>query len=74
MSVKKKFTAIKNHITDVIVANSNIFTKYFVLFAAIFLVVLTVLGSSLFILVNNYIANERTNLLKNNTSSISNTV
>lgn len=74
MSFKKKILKSKKHITEFIVANSNIFTKYFVLFAAIFLVVLTVLGSSLFILVNNYIANERTKLLRNNTSSISNTV
>ncbi len=74
MSVKNKLIAVKNYIAEVIVANTNIFTKYFVLFAAIFLVVLTVLGSSLFLLVNNYMANERANLLKNNTASISNTV
>lgn len=74
MAIKNKLRALKNRISDIIFANSNIFTKYFVLFAAIFLVVLTVLGSSLFILVNNYIAGERTELLKNNTSSLSNTV
>lgn len=74
MWVKRKIHSVKNRIMGIIAENSNIFTKYFVLFAAIFLIVLTVLGSSLFILVNNYIANERTKLLKNNTASISNTV
>lgn len=53
---------------------SNIFVKYFLLFAAIFLIVLTVLGSSLMILVNAYSQNEKTKLLKENAQSVSGTV
>lgn len=74
MSIKNKHNSLKDQISKIVLANSNIFTKYFLLFAAIFLIVLTVLGSSLFILVSNYTANERTKLLRNNTESISNTV
>lgn len=74
MSIKSQLEALKNRTSRIILANSNIFTKYFLLFAAIFIIVFTVLGSSLFILVNNYTANERTKLLKNNTASVSNTV
>ena len=53
---------------------NNIFAKYFILFAAIFLVVLTILGTSLIILVNVYTQNENTKLLKENTRSISESV
>ena len=52
----------------------NIFTKYFLTFAAIFLTVLVVLGISLVLLVNNYTVNTRTDLLKENINSIANTV
>ena len=68
MSIKNKLDALKNRTSKIILANSNIFTKYFLLFAAIFIIVFTVLGSSLFILVNNYTADERTQLLKSNTA------
>ncbi len=74
MSIKNKLDALKNRTSKIILANSNIFTKYFLLFAAIFIIVFTVLGSSLFILVNNYTADERTQLLKSNTASVSSTV
>ena len=74
MFIKNKLESLKNRTSKLILANSNIFTKYFLLFAAIFIIVFTVLGSSLFILVNNYTADERTQLLKNNTASVSNTV
>lgn len=53
---------------------SNIFAKYFLLFAAIFLVVLTILGSTLIILVNAYSQNEKTKLLKENVQSVAGTV
>ncbi len=53
---------------------TNIFTKYFLLFACIITIVFTILGSSLFILVNNYSSDERTRLLKENVSSIANTI
>ena len=43
---------------------SNNFAKYFLLFATIFLVTLTVLGTALTLMVNAYSQNERTNLLK----------
>ncbi|MDE6723015.1 MAG: HAMP domain-containing histidine kinase [Eubacterium sp.] len=74
MAVIDKLKSLKNRASGIILANSNIFTKYFLLFAAIFIIVFAVLGSSLFIIVNNYTANERTKLLKNNTASVSNTV
>lgn len=53
---------------------SNIFAKYFLLFAAIFLVTLTVLGTALTLMVNAYSQNERTNLLKENVQSVSGTI
>lgn len=53
---------------------NNIFAKYFILFAAIFLVVLTILGASLIILVNAYTQNENTKLLKDNAQSIADSV
>ena len=74
MFIKDKFCAAKRNITDYLFMNTNIFAKYFILFAVIFLIVLTVLGSSLFIIVNNYTANERTKLLRTNTSSLAGTV
>lgn len=53
---------------------SNIFAKYFLLFATIFLVTLTVLGTALTLMVNAYSQNERTNLLKENVQSVSGTI
>lgn len=67
LTLKNAFKGFSKHKT-------NIFTKYFLLFAIIFLVVFTVLGTSLFLLVNNYSTGERTRLLKENVSSISNTI
>lgn len=52
----------------------NIFAKYFITFAAILLTVLVALGLSLILLVNNYTVNERTSILRENVSSIANTV
>lgn len=53
---------------------SNIFAKYFLLFAAIFLVTLTILGTASMILVNAYSQNEKTKLLKENVQNVSGTV
>ncbi len=53
---------------------SNIFFSYFVMFAMIFLVTFAVLGSSLIILVNRYSIDEKTNLLKENTQAIAQSV
>lgn len=53
---------------------NNIFAKYFILFATIFLVVLSMLGTTLTLLVNAYTQNENTKLLKGNVNSIANTV
>ena len=53
---------------------NNIFAKYFILFATIFLGVLGVLGFTLTILVNAYTQNENTKLLKENVNSIVNSV
>lgn len=52
----------------------NIFTKYFLTFAAIFLTVLIVLGTALMLFVNHYEVDENTALLKSNVSSIASTV
>lgn len=53
---------------------NNIFAKYFILFATIFLVMLGILGTSLVLLVNAYTQNENTKLLKENVNQIANTV
>jgi len=50
---------------------SNIFKRYYIVFAAIFLVTFAALGTSLIILVNNYEIDEKTELLKDNAQSIS---
>ena len=51
-------------------ARSNIFFRYFIMFALIFLITFAVLGSSLLFLVNQYSIEEKTNLLKENTQSL----
>lgn len=53
---------------------TNIFARYFFLFAAIFLVVMTILGTTLTILVNVYTTNENTKLLKENAVSVADSV
>lgn len=52
----------------------NIFTKYFLTFATIFLAVLVALGTTLILLINNYTVNTRTDLLEENVYSIANTI
>lgn len=54
--------------------NNNIFAKYFILFATIFLVMLGLLGTTLTLLVNAYTQNENTRLLEENVDSIKQTV
>lgn len=49
---------------------NNIFAKYFVLFATIFLAVLGILGFTLILLVNAYTQSENTKLLRENVESI----
>lgn len=53
---------------------SNIFFRYFILFACIFLVTFVVLGMSLIIIVNAYSQQETTRLLKENTQTLAETV
>ncbi len=53
---------------------NNIFAKYFILFATIFLVVLAALGATLMLLVNAYTQNENTKLLKENVNSIADSI
>ena len=53
---------------------SNIFTRYFVTFSSIFLVALLALGTTLILLVNTFSINEKTELLKENTSKIANEI
>lgn len=74
MSFNNKIQTLIHKIEKKLPFNKSIFTKYFTLFAIIFLITLTLLGSSVFILVNNYASDERTNLLKQNTASISSTI
>ena len=50
----------------------NIFTKYFCLFIAIFLVCFIVLGMALVTIVNGYSLKDKTALLSENTQSIAN--
>ncbi len=52
----------------------NIFLTYFVLFGALFAVSFTILGGSLIMMVNSYSLNEKTNLLKENTAALSESV
>lgn len=52
----------------------KLFTKYFTMFVLIFSILLTILGSSLFILLNNYTIKDRTRLLKESVASISHTI
>lgn len=71
MKAKEK---IKNFAQKNFPYNKSIFIKYLTLFVIIFLVSLTILGISVFALINNYTTDEKTNLLKENTASISSTV
>ena len=52
----------------------NIFFSYFIMFAMIFVITFAILGSSLIILVNKYSIDEKTDLLKENTQTIANSV
>ena len=52
----------------------NIFAKYFLLFSAIMLVVLTILGTTLTVLVGAYTQKQTTDLLMENAQSIANSV
>lgn len=54
--------------------NESIFTKYFILFSAIFLVVMTILGTSLTVMVRAYNQNEGTRLLAENAESIASSI
>lgn len=74
INIGKKFEKALIKVTELLHIKPNIFTKYFLTFAAILLTVLLVLGSTLTLLVNNYTINERTTLLKQNVYSIANTV
>lgn len=53
---------------------NNIFAKYFILFATIFIITLSVLGATLTLLVNAYTQNQNTLLLRENVDSIADTV
>ena len=53
---------------------SNIFLRYYIMFASIFMITFAVLGTSLLLLVNQYSIDEKTNLLKENTQSIAQSV
>ena len=73
-TAESKPTSVFDRIAARLHIKSNIFTKYFLTFGAIFLVLLVVLGVSLVLLVNNYTAAERTALLRQNVESISATI
>jgi signal transduction histidine kinase len=52
----------------------NLFTKYFLIFVAIFLFMLTVMGTVLIAIVNAYSLSEKTNLLSENTKTLAETI
>lgn len=64
----------KNILKNNRLLRNNIFAKYFIFFAVIFFVVLTILGTTLTLLVSAYTQNENTKLLKENTQSIVNSI
>lgn len=68
-AIKKTIARVKEHYS-----HNSIFIKYFTLFAAILLAVLTILGSALTILVNAYMQNENTRLLKENALHLSESI
>lgn len=74
MVIIDKVKTAKRRISDYILIRTNIFTKNFLTFALVFFIMLTVLGTSMFILMNNYTDNTQTDLLKDNTNSIKETV
>lgn len=53
---------------------SNIFVSYFIMFASIFLVTFAVLGTALIIFVNAYSIDDKTDLLKENTQAVAQSV
>jgi hypothetical protein len=53
---------------------SNIFTRYFIVFASIFLVTFLALGTSLILMVNSYSRNEKTALLEENAQTIAESI
>ena len=74
MVIIDKVKTAKRRISDYILIRTNIFTKNFLTFALVFFIMLTVLGTSMFILMNNYSDNMQTDLLKENTESLKETV
>lgn len=74
MVIIDKVKSAKRRISDYILIRTNIFTKNFLTFALVFFIMLTVLGTSMFILMNNYTDNMQTELLRDNTASIKETV
>ena len=52
----------------------NLFTKYFLIFVAIFLFMLTVMGTVLITIVNAYSLSEKTDLLSENTKTLADTI
>ena len=74
MAFTEKLKPLKKKLSQYFPIKTNIFTKYFLTFAFVFFILLSVLGTSLFIFVNDYSDDIQTNLLKENTESISQTV
>ena len=70
MVIIDKVKTARRRISDYIQIRTNIFTKNFLTFALVFFIMLTVLGTSMFILMNNYTDNMQTELLIENTKSI----
>ena len=74
MVIIDKVKNAKQRISDYFLIRTNIFTKNFLTFALVFFIMLTVLGTSMFILMNNYSDNMQTDLLRENTESLKETV
>lgn len=74
MVIVDKVKTAKRRISDYFLIRTNIFTKNFLTFALVFFIMLTVLGTSMFILMNGYTDNMQTELLMKNTASIKESV
>ena len=74
MAISNKLKSVLRRIQENIPIRSNIFTKNFLMFAFVFFIMLIILGSSLFFLLNKYSDNMQTDLLKDNTRSITESV
>lgn len=73
MAISDKQKTAKRRLSNYLLHRTNIFTKNFLIFTMAFFIMLTVLGTSMFILMNRYTEETQTELLIYNTQSIKET-